>query len=64
MLSEETAPVKLPTIHCPQPRLWAQVRTPKLSGWYFKVGSTQAGAWASKSPSYPTQVISKSNVKL
>src|SRR6185436_8386312 len=63
-LWEETAPVKLPTIHGPQPRSGVQVRTATTPGWYFKVGSTAASAAASSSPSYPTQVLSQSNVKL
>ena len=37
---EETAPVKLPTIHGPRPGLRAKVRTPNIPGWYF-VGSTE-----------------------
>src|SRR5688572_8708393 len=63
-LWEETAPVKLPTTHCPQSRLGTGVRTPTSPGWYFKVDSTPSGEGVSQSPSYPTQVISKSNVKL
>ena len=63
-LWEETAPVKLPTIHCPQPGLRAKVRTPNIPGWYFKVGSTRASAQASKPPTYPTQEGSKFSVKL
>src|ERR1700693_1623246 len=38
-LWEETAPVKLPTMHGPRPSLWAQVRTAMTSGWYFNVAS-------------------------
>src|SRR6187397_3557245 len=34
-LWEETAPVKLPTIHCPQPGSRAKVRTSNTPGWYF-----------------------------
>src|SRR5579862_10055677 len=49
-LWEETAPVKLPTMHCPYYRLDNQVRAPSLSGWYFKVGSTCASAQASSPP--------------
>ena len=34
-LWEETAPVKLPTRHCPQPGSRVYVRTPAIKGWYF-----------------------------
>ncbi len=36
-LWEETAPVKLPTRHCPQPGSRVYVRTPAIKGWYFKM---------------------------
>ena len=48
----------------PDPAEGAQVRTAMTPGWYFKVGSTKAGALASSPPSYPTQVSSQSNAKL
>src|SRR5688572_9868112 len=54
-LWEATAPVKLPTRHCPEPGSRVAVRTPDYPGWYFKVGSTQTGVHASKPPTYPTQ---------
>ena len=63
-LWEETAPVKLPTMHGPRPRQGAQVRTATSSGWYFNVGSTESSDPASKPPSYPTQTASQSNAKL
>src|ERR1043165_2007826 len=63
-LWEATAPVKLPTCHCPRPRSWARVRFPARTGWYFKVDSTRADAPASKSPTYPTQYVPKTNTKL
>src|SRR3970282_553599 len=63
-LWEETAPVKLPTMHGPRPGSRAQVRTANKSGWYFKVGSTNPSGPASKPPSYPTQTGSQSNAKL
>src|SRR5438093_7875495 len=47
---EATAPVKLPTWHCPQPGSRAQVRTPAQSGWYLNDGSTDTGVPASKPP--------------
>ncbi len=52
---EETAPVKLPTIHCPRSGLRTRVRTSSMPGWYFKDGSTRTGVHASKPPTYPTQ---------
>ena len=61
---EETAPVKLPTMHGPRPRQGAQVRTATSSGWYFNVASTRSSDLASKAPSYPTQTASQSNAKL
>src|SRR5512147_795627 len=63
-LWEETAPVKLPTMHGSRPGLRAKVRTANKSGWYFNDGSTMASATASKPPSYPTQIGSQSNAKL
>src|SRR5213075_2944926 len=63
-LWEETAPVKLPTMHGPRPGSRAKVRAANKSGWYFNVGSTMASATASKPPSYPTQIGSQSNAKL
>ena len=36
---EETAPVKLPTIHRPRSGLRTRVRTSSMPGWYFKDGS-------------------------
>ena len=63
-LWEETAPVKLPTMHGPQPGSRAKVRTANRSGWYFNDGSMRASALTSKPPSYPTQIGSQSNAKL
>ena len=63
-LWEETAPVKLPTRHCPQPRLGVNVRTSTLQGWYFKDGSTNTSVLASKPPTYPTHVGSMFSAKL
>src|SRR6266850_6299074 len=63
-LWEATAPVKLPTCHCPRPRSWARVRFPARTGWYFNVDSTEADAPASQSPTYPTQYVPKTNTKL
>jgi hypothetical protein len=63
-LWEETAPVKLPTMHGPRPGLRVKVRTANRSGWYFNDGSMRASAPTSKPPSYPTQIGSQSNAKL
>ncbi len=63
-LWEETAPVKLPTRHCPQPGSRVYVRTPAIKGWYFKGGSTQTGVHASKPPTYPTHQGPVFSVKL
>ena len=53
-LWEETAPVKLPDEHGPDPG-YGSVRTNVDSGWYFTVGSPTAGAAGSGPPTYPTQ---------
>ena len=45
-------------------QLKGHVRTRSIQGWYFTDGSTQASAWASKPPSYPTHVYPWLNVKL
>jgi len=41
-----------------------RVRTKAYPGWYFKDGSTRAGAPVSKPPSYPTQDIPQPNISL
>ena len=61
---EATAPVKLPTRHCPRPRVGDQVRQPDLSGWYFNVDSMMPSDTTSKSPTYPTQTNPNANAKL
>ena len=40
------------------------VRHPCLQGWYFKGGSTQAGARASKPTTYPTHADTNASAKL
>jgi hypothetical protein len=35
-----------------------------VSGWYFKVASTLAGAKASMAPTYPTQTLPNATAKL
>ena len=63
-LWEATAPVKLPTMHGPEPRFEAAVRHQELKGWYFKDGSTKASASASKPTTYPTHPIPNASAKL
>src|SRR5688572_4775053 len=63
-LSEVTAPVKLPTRHCPGSGLRSSVSFPDSPGWYFNVGSTESSDPASKPPTYPTQISPKNSVKL
>ena len=40
------------------------VRTKAYPGWYFKDGSTKAGASGSQPPTYPTQNIPQPNISL
>ena len=40
------------------------VRAKIYPGWYFKVGSSEAGAPVSSPPTYPTQNISQTNISL
>ena len=60
-LLEATTPVKLPTKRCPHIK---RVRPQTAKGPYFKDGSTNAGAPASKPPAYPTHRMTKVNAKL
>ncbi len=53
-----------PPYTVPDPDSRIKVRTSTTPGWYFKVGSMRTGVRTSKPPTYPTQVPSKSNVKL
>ena len=48
----------------PEPDSRSKVRTSTTPGWYFKVGSSRSSDRVSQPPTYPTQVPSKSNVKL
>ena len=63
-LWEATAPVKLPAMQGPGPGSRATVRCQRLQGWYFKDGSTRAGAHASKPPTYPTHEVPSTTAKL
>ena len=60
-LLEATTPVKLPAKQCPRIN---RVRPQTAKGPYFKDGSTNAGAPASKPPAYPTHRMTKVNAKL
>src|ERR687892_2170674 len=63
-LWEATAPVKLPAMQGPGPGSRAAVRQQAHQGWYFKGASTQAGAWASRAPTYPTHDPPAASAKL
>ena len=63
-LSEATAPVKLPTRHCPPPGSLAQVRNPILQGWYPNAGSEATGVTSSSPPTYPVHAIPNPSAKL
>ena len=63
-LWEATAPVKLPAMQGPGPGSRVAVRCQRSQGWYFKVGSTRAGAPVSKPPTYPTHEIPSTTAKL
>ena len=62
-LWEETAPVKLPDEHGPDPG-HGPVRTNLRTGWYFTDGSPTAGAAGSQPPSYATQYLRSPSVHL
>ena len=53
-----------PPYTVPNPDSGAKVRTSNTPGWYFNVGSMRTSVRTSKPPTYPTQICSKSNVKL
>ena len=56
-LAEATAPVKLPTRHCPPAGSRLQVRSPVLQGWYPNIDSDASGDTSSQSPTYPVHAI-------
>ena len=64
ILSEATAPVKLPVKHCPRARITDRVRGKVHQGWYFKGDSIPTGVGTSQSPTYPTHDAPHPNVKL
>ena len=63
-LSEATAPVKLPTRHCPPAGSRLQVRSPVLQGWYPNIDSVATGVTTSSSPTYPVHAIPNPSIKL
>ena len=63
-LLEATAPVKLPTRHCPDTGLRRTVRISTLQGWYPNGDSAKTGVLTSQSPTYPVHAMPKLNIKL
>ena len=63
-LWEATAPVKLPTYHCPSPGLLHVVRNPVTKEWYPKVDSMNPDELTSQSPTYPVHPLPNPNDKL
>ena len=61
---EATAPVKLPTRHCPTAGSRRVVRDLNKQGWYFNVASLHTGVQSSQAPTYATHAGSNPNVKL
>jgi hypothetical protein len=63
---EATAPVKLPTRHCPCPRFLCgtKLEFPKRQGGISHCDSILASAKTSKSPTYATQTVQKLSAKL
>ena len=53
-----------PPYRVPAPDSRGMVRYQRAKGWYFKDGSTKAGALASKPPTYPTHLLPSTTVKL
>ena len=63
-LWEATAPVKLPTYHCPLPGSLRIVRISVTEGWYPNGDSAQTDVRVSLSPTYPVHQLPKLNDKL
>ena len=63
-LWEATAPVKLPTYHCPLSGLLPIVRISVTEEWYPNGDSTKTDVLASQSPTYPVHPLPKFNDKL
>ena len=54
--------VNVKSVNCLQ--FTVPVRTKRMQGWYFTVGSTPASAGASQPPTYPTHADARLNAKL
>ena len=52
------------TTHHTMSSIFDRIRISIKQGWYFNNDSTTSSDAASKSPSYPTHIILKPNVKL
>ena len=63
-LWEATAPVKLPTYHCPLPGSQHIVRISATEEWYPNGGSAKTDVLVSQPPTYPVHPLPKSNDKL
>ena len=63
-LWEATAPVKLPTYHCPLPGLPVIVRFPVTEEWYPNIRSGTSDDMPSQRPTYPVHPLPKINDKL
>ena len=63
-LWEATAPVKLPTYHCPLPGSLRIVRTSVTEEWYPNGDSNKTDVLPSQSPTYPVHPLPKFNDKL
>ena len=63
-LLEATAPVKLPTYHCPSPGSLHVVRKPVTEEWYPNGVSTPSDDDASQTPTYPVHPLPIPNDKL
>ena len=63
-LWEATAPVKLPTRHCPTAGSRQMVRNPTLQGWYPNGDSANTDVLVSLSPTYTVHAMPNLNIKL
>src|SRR6185437_5806372 len=63
-LWEATAPVKLPTMHCPAPDNGTRLDIHNHQGGISHFDSTRAGARASKPTTYSTQAVTNTSAKL
>ena len=63
-LWEATAPVKLPTYHCPLPGSLHIVRKSVTEEWYPNIGSIETDVPTSLPPTYPVHPLPIPNDKL